>query len=70
LARILQRENYDVVSIHGDLKQADRERHLEVSCPSYSHVQPPHGIYRSSERANRRSLWPLRWQPEDWTYRM
>ncbi|VDO97844.1 unnamed protein product [Soboliphyme baturini] len=29
LANFLTRENYNVVAIHGDLKQCDRERHLE-----------------------------------------
>lgn len=29
LAHTLSKEGYDVVAIHGDLKQLDRERHLE-----------------------------------------
>lgn len=30
LAWFLQRNNYNVVPIHGDLKQFERERHLEM----------------------------------------
>lgn len=30
LAYVLGREGYEVVAIHGDLKQMDRERHLEA----------------------------------------